>query len=381
MTRETRAGPGQPGAVDEPLRLAGFTVAIASDRRRHPLATMLERAGARAVGFQVFRTFAQPDEPALKTATLACLERPADEVVVSSAIGLRSWLMAARYWGLADALVDSFRQARLLARDPAAADALRALGLETIWSTTGATTEELLRYLRAQSLAGRRIVVQANDPALEDACAMLRDQQAEVIEVPTFWLTRPLRYDFLRRLTDLVTRHQVDALVLLGAEATEQLLSHAEIEGKRDDLLNALGADVLCAVLSPHTGRRLQQAGLNPLTGALPFIEDLAEAVVQQLPTKAIRVTRGGRTLEIRGHAAVLDSRFIAIQPGPLAVLRALARHAGRPLSMEDLRAEIPGWHAMDDHAIEMAVSRLRRALGETDRVQTVVRRGYRLSL
>jgi uroporphyrinogen-III synthase len=45
----------------------------------------------------------------------------------------------------------------------------------------------------------------------------------------------------------------------------------------------------------------------------------------------------------------------------------------------------VPGWAGVDDHAIEMAVSRLRRSLdgAELDGsgvVPTVVQRGYRLA-
>jgi uroporphyrinogen-III synthase len=34
----------------------------------------------------------------------------------------------------------------------------------------------------------------------------------------------------------------------------------------------------------------------------------------------------------------------------------------------------------VDDHAIEMAVSRLRRTLHDSDLIQTVMKRGYRLA-
>jgi uroporphyrinogen-III synthase len=62
-----------------------------------------------------------------------------------------------------------------------------------------------------------------------------------------------------------------------------------------------------------------------------------------------------------------------------------LARHPGRVLSAAEIRRLVPGWAAVDDHAIEMAVSRLRRSLDGTELdglgvVQTVVKRGYRLA-
>jgi uroporphyrinogen-III synthase len=41
----------------------------------------------------------------------------------------------------------------------------------------------------------------------------------------------------------------------------------------------------------------------------------------------------------------------------------------------------VPSLADVDDHAIEMAVSRLRRALPAPDLVQTVIKHGYRLSV
>lgn len=342
---------------------------------------MLESVGAKTVSVQAFRTFAQPDEEAMRAATEACLVRPCQEFVISTGIGLRAWLTAARRWGLTDDLVARFGGARLLARDPSAADSLRALGLDTIWSTAGATTEELLRYLLAQQVSGRRIVVQTENPTLHDICVALREHGADVIEVPVFTSVGPLRTDFPRRLTDVILRQQVDAVVFLGAPAAQHLLQHASVAGHVNELLNALRADLVCAVLGSSTGRLLTEQGVSPMTGSAPFVEELAEAILRALPGTALRVSAGDRELEVRGHAAVLDGRFIAIQPGPLAVLKVLAQHPGHLVSTSNLRASVPGWSTMDDHAMEMAVSRLRQALDDPGLVQTVLRRGYRLTL
>lgn len=79
--------------------LAGYTVAVASDRRRHRLAELLESVGARTVGVQAARSMARPPEPVLAEATARCLAAPCQEVVVSSALGLRAWVAAARRSG------------------------------------------------------------------------------------------------------------------------------------------------------------------------------------------------------------------------------------------------------------------------------------------
>ena len=361
--------------------LAGYTVAVATERRRHPIADLLESVGARTVGIQAMRAVAAADEAALREATERCLAAPAHEVVISSSYGLRTWLAAARRWGMAEALVARFRAARLLARDPPAADSLRALGLTTIWSTAGAETEELLRYLMAQPLRGRRIVIQINRGALQDGCHALAEAGADVVVVPTYRPSPPPHAMILRRLIDLVTRRQVDAVAFAGPPTAEYLLAQAEREGRLDDLLAALREDVLCLALGPLTAAPLLDRDVPVRLAARPYREDLAEEVLTRLPERSLRLVARGHLLEVRGQAVLLDGRLIALPGGPLAVLRALASRPGRVLSATDIRGSAPVWGDVDDHAVEMAVSRLRRLLGESELVQTIVKRGYRLAV
>lgn len=375
---------GADGAI---APLAGYTVAVASDRRRHRLADLLESVGARTVGIQAARSVARPDDQLLRDATARCLAAPFDDLVVASALGLRAWLAAARRWGQAEPLLARFATARLLARDPAAADALRALGLAEIYSTDRETTEELLRYLAADAPAGRRIVVQTNHLSLAESCAAVRRAGADVIEVPTFTAAAPAETYSLRRLCDVVIRRQVDALALIGAPVTVALRSQAAREGRLEALLAALRSDVVCACLGPATAAPL--APVRPLLADLPYVEELADLLLAALPPRAIRVESAGHRLELRGHAVILDGRLVPVQAGPLAVLRALASHPGEVLSSADLRAAIRYQLSdVDDHAVEMAVSRLRHALRRADDrhaphadlVQTIVKHGYRLA-
>ena len=61
-----------------------------------------------------------------------------------------------------------------------------------------------------------------------------------------------------------------------------------------------------------------------------------------------------------------------------MAVLRALAAPPGPGAVPRRPAAELPA-AARDEHAVEMAVARLRAGLGAPRMVQTVVKRGYRL--
>ena len=87
-----------------------------------------------------------------------------------------------------------------------------------------------------------------------------------------------------------------------------------------------------------------------------------------------------GHWLELRGHAVLVDGELRAIPPAGMALLRALARRPGRVVTRAELLGALPGG-GDDEHAVEMAVARLRTALGQPKLLQTVVKRGYRLAL
>jgi DNA-binding response OmpR family regulator len=86
----------------------------------------------------------------------------------------------------------------------------------------------------------------------------------------------------------------------------------------------------------------------------------------------------GAHTLQVRGFAAVLDGQVIELAPGPMAVLRELARCPGHVVPTADLIAALPG--GGDGQAVEMAVTGLRAALAAPV-VETVIERGCRLAL
>lgn len=365
---------------DATAPLAGYCVVVVTDRRRHPLADLLESLGARTIGVQGTRALPQADEDLLRTATDDVLAHPCDELIISSTGGLRRWVALARRWGSADQLVDRFGGARLLARDARVADSLRELGLTMIWSTAGSATEELIRYLAAQPLTGRRVVAQLDTESLRDPLLALRTAGADVVEIPTYQTFRPTSAAVLRRLGEQIVNRQVDAVALLGESTSANLLTQASTDGRDVELLNSLCDDVLCACLGTLTAEPLRAKGVDPLTGAGPYIEELADRLATALPSRAVRVQLSGYQIEIRGQAAIINGQLFPVQAGPIAVLRALARQPGRVVSCAELRRNIPSWSDVDDHAIEMAVMRLRRSLPDTDLVQTVMKRGYRLA-
>jgi uroporphyrinogen-III synthase len=87
-----------------------------------------------------------------------------------------------------------------------------------------------------------------------------------------------------------------------------------------------------------------------------------------------------GHQLLLHGEVVLLDGLEVKLSTAPLAVLQALAVNPGHVVSRRDLLAALPSGNATSEHAVEMAIARLRAALG-TRVVQTVVKRGYRLTV
>jgi len=374
-----RPPPADPTSPRGTATLTGYTIAVVSDRRRHQLCGLLEGIGARTIAVQGVRTISTMDTTRLRIDTQRVLDSPVDELVVASDFGFRSWIRTARAWQLEDALTKRFAAARRLASNPRAADAVRDAGLDEIWSTAAGSTEELFRYLMAQPMGGRRVVVQSDGPSVAEWCHALRGTGGDVIEVATHQCAPPTHADLLRRLGDLVLSGQIDAVAFTDPACVENLLAQAVADSHLDELLNALSDEVPPLCLGPLGAAPLSSRGVPVRLPALPFLEEFVGLAASVVPERTVRVVAGGLSLEVRGQAVVLDGALIAMQPGPIAVLRALARRPGKVLSCAEIRREVPHWSTVDDHAIEMAVSRLRRTLQDSQLIQTVMKRGYRL--
>jgi uroporphyrinogen-III synthase len=366
--------------------LAGYTVAVTAARRREELISLLERRGARTVSAPTIRIVPLADDTELMRATQACLAEPLDVAIATTGIGFRGWLEAAEGWGLGDKLRARLSESTLLARGPKARGAIRAAGLVEAWSPEGESTSEVLQhvlgdYLAAgEGLAGRRIAVQLHGEPLLDVVEALEAAGAHVVQVPVYRWTLPADLAPVHRLVDLILTRQVDAVTFTSAPAAASLLAVAGDLGHDDGVIQALRGDVLACCVGPVTAGPLHRHDIPTRWPDRFRLGALVREVVSALPSyRDRRLSVAGVGIQVRGHAVVVDGEVRPVPPVPMAVLRALSAQPGRVLSRAELLPALPG-AGTDEHAVEMAVARLRTALGDARLVQTVVKRGYRLA-
>ncbi|MCG5214940.1 uroporphyrinogen-III synthase [Streptosporangium sp. KLBMP 9127] len=365
-----------------PDALAGFTIGVTATRRREEFCALLQRRGARVVSAPAIRLVPLAEDSDLLAATRETLASPVDDVVVTTGVGFRGWMAAAEGWGLSVQLAERLTGARLLTRGPKARGAVRAAGLNDHWTPPTEGCEEVKQYLLAQDLRGRRIAVQLHGEPLTEFVAALREAGAQVIEVPVYrWL--PYRdASPLRRLITQVASGSVDAVAFTSAPAVHAMLNAARADGLEEALLAAFSGPVVAACVGPVTAEPLVTRGVPVIQPERSRLGGLARLLARHLPEHSVtRLVAGGHDMEIRGHAVVVDGDLKPLPPAPMAVLKRLADKPGHVVARSELRMVLPGGPTRDsaEHAVEMAVTRLRRALGPAGIVETVVKRGYRL--
>ena len=368
-----------PGYVS-PAPLAGYTIGVTAARRAEEIGGLLERRGATVLHAPALRIVPLADDTDLHQATLDLIGTPPDTVVAMTGIGFRGWMEAAEGWGEADRLRNALRQATLLARGPKATGAIRAAGLRELWSPASESSAEVLQRLLSEgSLHGRRIAVQLHGEPLRDFTEALRHAGATVVPVPVYRWTAPVDVGPLDRLIEAIVVGTVDAVTFTSALAATGLLRRAAECGRHDALISALRDQVAAACVGPATAGPLLDHDIPATWPERYRVGPLVRHVTEVLAARAHVLTVADHQLEVRGSAVVVDGCLRPVPPGPMAVLRALARHPGWVVPPADLLAELPG--GADERAVEAAIARLRSSLGAPKIVQTVVKRGYRLAL
>jgi uroporphyrinogen-III synthase len=367
-----------------PEVLAGFTVAVTAERRPDDLGARLELHGARIVLAQALRALPVTGTDHLRAATRSLLDRAPDVVVVDTGTGLRGWIEAAEGWGVGDDLRARLSPAYVVAQGPKAGGAVRGAGLAVAWMPTSDSLDEILDHLVRRAgragngsglLAGRRVAVALRGEPQDEFCGALAGYGAEVVEVPVYRWGPPVDPTPLRRLVDLVSNRLVDAVTFTSAAAVASLLGAAGPE--TETVLDALRVDVLAGCVGPVTAAPLLRHGVPVLAPARARLAALAHALVEALPKRTRTLRVAGAELVLRGHAAVLDGVLKPLPPAQMAILKALASAPGKVLPRSQLLGSLP--RGADEHAVEMAVARLRATLGGSAFIQTVVKRGYRL--
>lgn len=368
----------------EPLSAAlqGCAIVIAVDRRSGELAAALERHGAQVRAAPALTIVPHIDDAALLERTRELIADPPDIVVVTTGIGFRGWIEAAIEADLVTGLTEALSGAQIVARGPKARGAIQQAGLTADWVAESETSAELGEYLVAQGVAGRRVAVQHHGSGADGLDELFSGHGAEVVSMTVYRWGPPADPDAVRRSVAQTAAGEIDAVLFTSAPGASQWLAEAERDGALDAIVRrSQSGRLLIAAVGPITAGPLQDVGMRTTIAERGRLGSLVRCVVGHFGGGGapVRETVGGR-LELRSGGAVLDERFVPLSRSGVELLGMLFDAAGSVVPREKLQSSLSR-SAPSTHAVEMAVARVREALGAPEVIKTVVKRGYRLNV
>ncbi len=362
-----------------PDQLRGFRIGVTSDRRSGDLIDAFARRGAQVLHAPTIRMAnAASDEPVIAD-TRAIIEARPDMLLATTAYGVRRWFEVADAAGLGDDLLDALHDTTILVRGPKARGGIRAAGLDDDGMSLEETTESLIDEVLANHPPGLTVAVQLHGYLPPEALDRLREAHDRVLTVePYRWLDPDVADERVDRLIEAACTGGLDCITFTSAPAVHALFMAAEARGRFDDLVDAMRGPVVAAAVGPVTAAPLVAAGITPLQPERFRMGAMIRQVCEHLESeRVVRLETQHGPLELRGSVVEVAGRRLELAPGGLAILRSLVRARGSVVPRDRLAASMPG--TTDEHALEVALSRLRQALGVPGLIATVVKRGYRI--
>jgi len=363
--------------------LAGCTIVIAADRRAGDLASALERRGAQVCRAPALSIVPNADDEELIRRTHELVERPPDIVVVTTGVGFRGWMDAAHEHDLAEGLAGALGGSQFIARGPKAHGAIQQAGFVADWVAESETAAEVGEYLLSSPLAGKRIAVQHHGAGSDGLDDLLSDAGAEIVSLTVYRWGPPEDPALVERSVIQAAGGEVDAVLFTSAPgAAEWIRSAIRLDALDRIRDRAASGRLLLAAVGPITAAPLREHRLRETIADRGRLGSLARCVIGYFGSGGSAptlITSAGR-VSMRSGGVVVDGEFLALSRAGAGLLGALFDAGGRVLSRDEIAVALPRT-GPNAHAVEMAVARVREALGSVDIVRTVVKRGYRLAV
>lgn len=363
--------------------LAGFTIGVTADRRADEQMRLLAGRGAECVHGPVIRTHPVDCDDDLRLATEAVISDPPDLVVLTTGLGVRSWMEAADALQLGEELRATLQAVEVWARGPKAKGAAATVGFDVAWNAPNARYDDIVATLAERRVAGRRIAVQLDGAGARDLCHRLAGLGAEVLGVPVYRWSLPDDVTSAERLVRAVCERRVDAVTFTARPAVENFLAIGEALDRSDELAQALSGPVATFCVGPVCAEGLLAVGLGPpLVPERHRLGALVQLVTRHFARQAGSFALGGVNVQLQGRRVLVqDEQVCLLTDRERALLEVLIERPGAVHAKSALLERVWGPDESDTHVVEVTIGRLRQRLGPAGAgIETVLRRGYRTS-
>ena len=365
-----------------PRTLSGYTVGVTADRRSEEQIQLLEDRGATCVHGPMLETQALLADSGIASATRLVIDNPPDVTILSTGIGVRGWFSSADALLLGKELRLAVESSEIYARGPKAHGAAVTAGLNLDTCATWPSLDDIIDELQLRSDSGLRVAIQLDGDPDAVAISRLNELEAEVVPIPVYQWTLPTNRSPAEDLIAAVAAHQIDAVTFTARPAVQHFVSIAQELDLFGRVQAAARTNTALLCVGERTATAVEDAGLH-VAGfpERPLLGTMVMLLTEQLEKRTTE-------LQLLGHSVVLRGRELSVGDEPVQTLPFRERHlfellASRPgvvFAKDRLLDRVWQGAAHDEHAVEVAVGRLRKRLGDAGSgIETVRRRGYRM--
>src|SRR6266567_8205867 len=272
-------------------RLTGYRILILETREEAQFSRLLAEQGADVLQCPMFTIRDAPDAAPIEAWIRRFIEKPYDDLVLTTGEGLRRLMNVARRIGAEQEFVASLGKARKFARGPKPGRALREIGLEPQMTTEKPTSEGIAEMLARVDISGRRMGLQLYPD--KDHSVLIGAITAQGAEVDT---VAPYVYDAQAADANIVTaieemaQGRIDAIALTNLGQVRRLFEVAKARQCEAQLREGLARTPIASV-GPVVSDELKSHGLrtdiSPANDAYfmkPLISAMAAALGQTAP-------------------------------------------------------------------------------------------------
>lgn len=367
--------------IDRAPVLTGCAIVVAGVRHSAPLTRALERRGAQVHRVPRTGSTTSSDTSELLARTRELMADAPDVIVVSSGAGFRNWMRVAQANDLSAPLTEMCAGAILVAWGSRADRALRHAGFASDLVVDAEDPAAIGAYIRARWPSETRVVILHQGTRTDDLDALLGARGAAVVTVPVVRWGEPADPHIVRRSVMRASAGETDAVLFTSVSGADEWIRAAESARVLDTVRRRAASGSLLLVAGPTPSSLLRGSDLRTRVAAPGRVGAFVQEVVDHFASGERPIVRtASGAVEIRSGGALIDGRFVPLARTSASILGALVDAGGHVLSREELVRALPR-RGESVHAAEMAVARLREALGTPEIVKTVVKRGYRLNV
>jgi uroporphyrinogen-III synthase len=251
-------------ASRSPTPFDGLRVAIFEARMAGTLAELVARQGGVPVSAPSLREIPLDDNPAAERFADSLLAGGFDVVIFETGVGVRMLVESLRSRLSKGAWAEALSKAKVVARGPKPAAALRELGAALDFQVPEPNTwRETLALLDARlPVAGLRVAVQEYGKPVPELTEGLEHRGALVTRVPVYRWDLPEDIRPLRAALAAISAHQIGAALFTSAQQIENVLEVARAADLEDSVRAALASHVVVGSIGPTTSAALRAHGL-----------------------------------------------------------------------------------------------------------------------